>query len=71
MMTMRCIDTHHNYCARNGRCRFEFPKPPSDYTLIAEPLADDEDPNAGLSEEQKQMLAKVCKIVSENNLTFD
>ena len=62
---------HSSYCARNGRCHFGFPKPPSDYTLIAEPLADDEDPNAGLSEEQKQMLAKVRKIVSENNLTFD
>ena len=62
---------HSSYCAKKGRYRFEFPKPPSDYTLIAEPLTDDEDPNAGLSEEQKQMLAKVRKIVSENNLTFD
>lgn len=64
---------HSSYCRRNGRCRFEFPKPPSECTLIAEPL-DDEDPKAGLTDEHTSILAKVHRVVSESkdcNLTLD
>lgn len=56
---------HASYCNRNGRCRFEFPKPPSEHSVIAEPL-NDKDLNNTLADKQKDVLAKVCKIVSES-----
>lgn len=64
---------HSSYCRRKGRCRFEFPKPPSERTLICEPL-DNEDPNAALNDEQRSMLAEVHKVLSETrecDLTLD
>lgn len=50
---------HSSYCKRNNSCRFGFPHPPSDNTLIAEPCG----PCEG-STDLIETLKKVCKVLA-------
>ena len=40
LVTLLKQHRHSKYCKRSGRCRFHFPHPPSNYTLIAYPSDD-------------------------------
>lgn len=53
---------HSSYCKRNKSCRFNFPKPPSPKTLIANSLEDDDDVTDNLA-----VLSKVQKLIAEGN----
>ena len=58
---------HSSYCKRNNTCRFSFPHPPSDETLIAEEKHEDQS-------EYVQTLKKVRKVLSEgdcDNMSID
>ena len=54
---------HSSYCKRNKSCRFNFPKPPSSKTLIAQSSEDDDDDVA----QNVAVLSKVQKLVAEGN----
>lgn len=58
---------HSTYCKKQNTCRFDFPKPPSYYTLITEPLDEEEMTDSKLNNARRDLLAKVRKITSENN----
>ena len=52
---------HSSYCKRNKTCRFSFPKPPSEKTLITR-VDFDRDPDKDLA-----VLAKVQKLIADGN----
>ena len=49
---------HSSYCRRNSGCRFHFPHPPSNETIISEQSDDTSD--------CIQVLTKVCKVLTDN-----
>ena len=51
---------HSSYCKRNNTCRFKFPHPPTDKTLIAEEKCED-------PQEYAQTLNKVRKVLTEGD----
>ncbi len=57
---------HSSYCKRTSMCRFNFPHPPSQNTLIAEPCEDASEPLDVLKKVRK-VLGDVCG----NDLTLD
>ena len=50
---------HSSYCRRNKGCRFHFPHPPSNETIISEPGDNTSD--------SIQVLTEVCKILADND----
>ena len=53
---------HSSYCKRDRGCRFNFPHPPSNETLIAEP--------GDHSTDSVQVLTKVRKVLADNSNDF-
>ncbi len=49
---------HSNYCKRNRRCRFNFPHPPSNETIISEP--------SETASDYTDILTSVYKALAEN-----
>ena len=49
---------HSSYCRRNRGCRFHFPHPPSNESIISEQSDDTSD--------CIQVLTKVCKVLTDN-----
>ena len=49
---------HSSYCRRNRGCRFHFPHPPSNETIISEQNDDNSD--------CIKVLTKVCKVLTDN-----
>ena len=56
---------HSEYCRRNGKCRFGFPKAPSPKTLISREPSDDEN-SVDIKEKSKEILHKVNTVLLEN-----
>ena len=54
---------HSIYCKRNGKCHFNFPRPPSFKTLISKESGDDDDDDDGSA----KLLAKVRKLLIDGN----
>ena len=54
---------HSSYCKRNNTCRFGFPQPPSETTLIAEPCEPSEPDEPSV--DTIDTLKKVCKELAQ------
>ena len=62
---------HSSYCKRNNSCRFGFPHPPSDNTLIVEPCEpceDSTDPIETLKKVRKVLAGGGCDDLSDEIL---
>ena len=55
--------SHSSYCRKRGSCRFNFPKPPSPYTLIASKLYDDKNNSSVKSNKAKLILKQIHKEI--------
>ena len=63
LVTLLQQHRHSKYCKRSGRCRFHFPHPPSNYTLIAYPS--DDDNIADVIDRVSKCLSNVRKLLVE------
>ena len=63
LVTLLQQHRHSKYCKRSGRCRFHFPHPPSNYTLIAYPS--DDDNIADVIDRVSKCLSNVKKLLVE------
>ena len=58
--------SHSSYCRKRGSCQFNFPKPPSPYTLIASKLYDDKNNSSLKSNKAKLILKQIHKEIEED-----
>ena len=58
--------SHSSYCRKRGSCRFNFPKPPSPYTLIASKLHSDDDDSSLETKKAKLILKQIHREVEED-----
>ena len=67
-MLTKQVHTHSVACRKHGTtCRFHYPKPPSDKTLLAKP--NDDDTNVTLTQAQvQQTLSKVNKVLTNDEV---
>ena len=62
------IHMHSSCCKRHGKCRFNFPRPPTPYTLIAKPSESSSSTNQDLTKVRKQLDKTLADITLEELL---